>query len=135
MQNEHNECFLKFQGAEIRQDANSDPGLLLGKDTFTHVEFNGTFHIANGTDDDFAGIVFNYQSNKRFIVIGWKRAGQEYWEKSPFVATAQAGLQVKIVTSDSGPGPKLRNSLWHTGDTANEVSQSHTIATGMLITS
>ena len=93
----------------------------MGPDRFSHVEFSGTFHVANGTDDDFAGIVFNYQSNRRFVVVAWKKSRQEYWKKSPFVATAQSGIQVKIVTSASGPGPKLRNSLWHTGDTANEV--------------
>lgn len=93
----------------------------MGSDTFTHVEFNGTFHVANGTDNDYAGIVFNYQSNRRFIVVGWKMGLEEYWDRSPFVATAQPGIQVKIVTSATGPGTRLRNSLWHTGDTANEV--------------
>ena len=77
--------------------------------------------MANGTDNDFAGIVFNYQSNRKFIVIGWKKTQQEYWDQTPIFATAQAGIQIKTVISASGPGPLLRNALWHTGDTPNEV--------------
>ena len=41
-----------------------NPGLLLSYTRFGHVDYSGTFFIADKLDDDFAGIVFGYQSNR-----------------------------------------------------------------------
>ena len=41
-----------------------NPGLLLSYTRFGHVDYSGTFFIADRSDDDFAGIVFGYQSNR-----------------------------------------------------------------------
>ncbi|KAG7241176.1 hypothetical protein INR49_025919 [Caranx melampygus] len=38
-----------------------------------------------------------------------------------FIAVAEPGIQLKAVKSKSGPGEHLRNSLWHTGDTNDQV--------------
>ena len=100
---------------------NSDPGMLIGKDVFSSVEFNGTLFVDATVDDDIAGIVFNYQSNRRFMLMTWKKANQSFWMNSPFVATAKSGVQIKVVKSKTGPGDMLRNALWHTGDTKRQV--------------
>ncbi|XP_019856518.1 PREDICTED: cartilage oligomeric matrix protein-like isoform X2 [Amphimedon queenslandica] len=104
-------------GAEITQHKNSDPGLLIGMDSFHSVLYTGTFFIEKNSDDDYAGFVFNYQSNKRFIVVMWKKTNQTYWISSPFEANAFAGIQVKVVDSNKGPSTHLRNALWRTGNT------------------
>lgn len=41
-----------------------NPGLLLTYTRFGHVDYSGTFFISDKLDDDFAGIVFGYQSNR-----------------------------------------------------------------------
>ena len=41
-----------------------NPGLLLTYARFGHVDYSGTFFISDKSDDDFAGIVFGYQSNR-----------------------------------------------------------------------
>lgn len=51
----------------------------------------------------------------------WKKNTQTYWQATPFRAVAEPGIQLKLVHSSTGPGQMLRNSLWHTGDTQDQV--------------
>lgn len=109
------------KGAEIVQTENSDPGLAVGYDAFGGVDFEGTFFVDTEIDDDYVGFVFSYQSNKKFYSVMWKKNIQTYWQATPFRASAEPGIQLKLVNSHTGPGQFLRNSLWHTGDTKDQV--------------
>ncbi len=73
----------------MRQLASTGPGILVGKDRLANYEFNGTFFVNTHLDDDYAGFVFNYQSNKRFNLVSWKQYSQSYWKSYPFRAYAQ----------------------------------------------
>ncbi|CAK9821391.1 THBS3 [Anthophora retusa] len=108
-------------GAEIQQLLNSDPGIAIGPDIFSGVDFEGTFFINDGGDDDFVGFVFSYQDNRKFYLVSWKKGDQAYWEPTPFRAVGDRGIFLKLVDSSTGPGPLLRNSLWHNKDTPNQV--------------
>ncbi|XP_043220048.1 cartilage oligomeric matrix protein-like isoform X2 [Amphibalanus amphitrite] len=109
------------QGAEIVQTMNSDPGLAVGFNTFAGVDFEGTFFIDTTVDDDYVGFVFSYQDNKKFYTVMWKKSTQTYWLPTPFRAVAEPGIQLKVVNSSTGPGQMMRNALWHTGDTFDQV--------------
>ncbi|XP_005177429.1 cartilage oligomeric matrix protein isoform X1 [Musca domestica] len=108
-------------GSEIIQTLNSDPGLVVGHDAFGGVDFEGTFYVNDDTDDDYVGFIFSYQSNRKFYIVMWKKNTQTYWHSTPFRASGEPGIQIKLVDSITGPGSMLRNSLWHTGDTKDQV--------------
>lgn len=65
--------------------------------------------------------ICSYQDNRNFYTVMWKKSQQTYWQPTPFRAVAEPGIQIKLVQSETGPGTFLRNSLWHTGDTKNQV--------------
>ncbi|XP_017791439.1 PREDICTED: cartilage oligomeric matrix protein [Habropoda laboriosa] len=109
------------EGAEIQQLVNSDPGIAIGPDIFSGVDFEGTFFVDDNGDDDTVGFVFSYQDNRRFYIVSWKKGQQPYWVPTPFRAVGDPGIFLKLVDSNTGPGPLLRNSLWHNEDTPNEV--------------
>uniref|UniRef100_A0AAG5CPB1 Thrombospondin n=1 Tax=Anopheles atroparvus TaxID=41427 RepID=A0AAG5CPB1_ANOAO len=109
------------KGAEIVQTQNSDPGLAVGYDAFGGVDFEGTFFVDTEIDDDYVGFIFSYQDNHKFYAVMWKKNIQTYWQATPFRASAEPGIQLKLINSNTGPGEMLRNSLWHTGDTKDQV--------------
>ena len=61
------------------------------------MDFSGTLHVATTHDDDFVGIVFSYQSNKKFYLVSWKQREQVYWVMKPLRAEAVAGIQIKVI--------------------------------------
>lgn len=66
-------------------------------------------------------VYFSYQNNHKFYTAMWKKQQQLYWEAQPFRAVGEPGIHLKLVNSHTGPGQMMRNALWHSGDTENQV--------------
>ncbi|XP_066928778.1 cartilage oligomeric matrix protein-like [Clytia hemisphaerica] len=109
-------------GHDVHQALNSDPGIAVAPNQLGSMDFTGTFYVNTKRDDDYIGFIFGYQSSSKFYAVMWKQKNQTYWDTTPFPATATAGVSIKVVNSKSGPGKRLRNALWHTGNTTDEVS-------------
>jgi len=103
-------------GYEAKQTVNSDPGIMVASEKIGDLDFSGTFFVNSDYDDDYLGFIFGYQEDKRFYVVMWKERTQTYWKTSPTYARGQTGIAIKVVNSTTGPGPALRNALWHTGE-------------------
>jgi hypothetical protein len=107
------------QGTEVHQQYDSDPSLLVGQDSFSSVEYTGTLFVDTTVDDDYVGLVFNFQSNRRFMLVTWKQSSQYLWTNPR--AVASAGLGVRVIKSRKGPSRRLVSALWHQDDTRNQV--------------
>lgn len=107
---------------------NSDPALLVGYDSFSSYEYTGTLFVDTAQDDDYIGIVFNYQNNRRFMLVSWKQTTQKYWNNGNL--EGKAGLQIQLIRSSTGPSQALMGALWHSGNTKRQVcpSQHVTVA-------
>lgn len=99
------------QRAEIVHTMNSHPGLAVAFHAFGGVHFEGTFFIDREIDDDNDGFVFSYRDNAHLYIVMWKKAAQTYWQATPFKAVAEPGIQLKLVTSETGQGQVMRNAL------------------------
>ncbi|KAJ7391160.1 hypothetical protein OS493_020190 [Desmophyllum pertusum] len=111
-------------GQEIVQTVNGNPGLLLSDTRFGYVDYSGTFFISDTKDDDFAGIVFGFQSNRHFYVCSWKKKTQSYNLPGdlPYPrSVARQGINLMAIDSSTGPGESLRDALWETGNTINQT--------------
>ena len=67
---------------------------LLGKQSYSEVEYTGVLHINSDRGIDYVGIVFGYQSNKRFYILQWKHQNMNYGNDSYLVGTR--GIQLKV---------------------------------------
>ncbi|XP_035662425.1 cartilage oligomeric matrix protein-like [Branchiostoma floridae] len=101
------------EGAEITQNLNSNPGIVIGTTKFGSVDYRGTFFVNTQIDDDFMGFVFSYQSNSRFYLVSWKQAGDG--------GGGQPGVQLKLVNSTTGPSRDLALALWRAAEVQGQT--------------
>ncbi|KAL4704276.1 hypothetical protein ACJJTC_016294 [Scirpophaga incertulas] len=111
----HRTDFRKYMTVRLDPEA-------VGYEYFGGVDFEGTLFVDTQIDDDYVGFIFGYQNNKRFYVVMWKKNPQTYWQTTPFRAVAEPGIQLKLVNSKTGPGKTLRNALWNTESTPDQVT-------------
>ena len=70
--------------------------ILLGSQRYSGVDYSGVIFVNQRADDDYIGIAFSYQSNRKFYVLMWKQNAQTYWSSRPFTAVAKAAIQLKV---------------------------------------
>jgi hypothetical protein len=91
------------------EDLNNSCSSPIGYQSFSNLKYAGTFYVDTEEDNDFIGIVFGYQSSSKFYAATWKKAGQVYWDRTPFFATSATGMTIKVRSL-----PKLQLSLFST---------------------
>ncbi|XP_071497188.1 uncharacterized protein [Diadema antillarum] len=93
------------------------PVMLIGRDTVGPVDFRCTTFVNGDEGGSYIGLVFGYQSNRKFYVAMWRHSNLN---RNKYVAGIR-GLQIKRVHSSTGPGSTLANALWHSYTTNDEV--------------
>ena len=109
-----------LQHIEVKES--SGPTLLIKDSFFSTFSFTGTIYVNDDEQDGYIGIVFNYWSNRKYVLVAWSKGEGEYTSSTPFVSMRRKGILVKVINSSSGPGPIMRNALWHSGNVTNEVN-------------
>ena len=66
-----------------------------GKQSYSDVEYSGVLHVNTDVGDDYAGVVFGYQNNKRFYVMMWRNENKNYGNTSYLAGTR--GIQIKVL--------------------------------------
>ncbi|CAH1786413.1 unnamed protein product [Owenia fusiformis] len=108
-------------GKEIRQleDAVEKPVMLISKASYETLDYSGTFYVRSDDKDNYIGFVFGYQNNQKFYVVMWQSNNTN--KDLTAYRGGLRGLQIKVVTSSTGPGKALGNALWHSADTPGQV--------------
>ena len=60
---------FKDDGKEIVQKLNSAPGIAVGKERFSGVEYEGTIFVGDPYDDDWVGVIFSFQVSDIYYLI------------------------------------------------------------------
>ncbi|XP_078366394.1 uncharacterized protein LOC144650562 [Oculina patagonica] len=108
-------------GVDVEHVTNTNhPGMLIGSTRYGPVDYSGTIYVKDSEGSDYLGVVFGYQSNRKFYVVMWRRENINFGKADTNAGIK--GLQLKLVDSNTGPGPNLAKALWHSGDTPNEVT-------------
>ncbi|XP_078366293.1 uncharacterized protein LOC144650486 [Oculina patagonica] len=104
---------------EVTNGSSQHPSMLIGKTRYGPVDYTGTLYVKGSESSDYVGVVFGYQSNRKFYVVMWRRENSNFQEQN--YRAGIKGVQLKLVDSNSGPGLALAQALWHSGDTSNQV--------------
>lgn len=65
-----------------------------GATRYGPVDFSGTIYVKDSQGSDYLGVVFGYQSNRKFYVVMWRRENINYGNAD--YNTGIKGLQLKV---------------------------------------
>jgi hypothetical protein len=97
----------------VTQIVNADPSAYLNNLNQTNYTIQGSWKVTTGSDDDFMGFVFGYQSSSKFYLFDWKQLPQ-----NSYSAIASEGFSIKKISADSEAGLSLAD-FWSSTNTTN----------------
>ncbi|XP_071121965.1 uncharacterized protein [Mytilus edulis] len=113
--------WVKGAGREIYQLADTNgPSMLIGSQSYSSIRYSGTIYVRSDIGDNYVGIVFGYNSNRKFYLVSWKTKNYNFDLK-----TYQAGIKginIKVIDSNTGPGIDLAYGLWHSSSKENQTT-------------
>ncbi|CAH3017812.1 unnamed protein product [Porites evermanni] len=104
---------------EVTNTSSKHPSMLIGSPRYGPVDYSGAIYVKGSEGSDYVGVVFGYQSNRKFYVVMWRKENSNF--ESSNVNSGIKGLQLKLVDSNQAPGVGLAQAIWHSGDTSNLV--------------
>ncbi|KAL5007409.1 hypothetical protein ScPMuIL_016215 [Solemya velum] len=112
---------ITARGIQISQNAESEiPVMLIGDQRYGAIEYSGTWYVNSDKGDNYIGFVFGYVSNRKFYAVIWRGDNQNYGGGA--YRGGIKGPQIKLVDSATGPSSTLSNAIWHSADTADQVT-------------
>lgn len=112
---------LTNKGRDIEQvQKTSRPSMLIGNQRYGEISYSGVMFVNEiNVTGDYIGLVFGYQSNKKFYLLLWRHNNDNYLHNT--YKAGIKGIQIKLINSTTGPSDFLTNALWHSGDTQDQV--------------
>ncbi|XP_071850679.1 uncharacterized protein [Apostichopus japonicus] len=112
------EWLINDNGKDIRHINDTEmPSMLIGLNGYGPVDYSGTWYVNGDMGENFMGIVFGYQSNRKFYLVLWKHDNGN----NPNYSPGLRGIQIKKVASSSGPSSTLANAIWYAQSTTGET--------------
>ena len=68
--------------------------LIKGATRYGPVDYSGTIYVKDSQGSDYLGVVFGYQSNRKFYVVMWRRENINYGNAD--YNAGIKGLQLKV---------------------------------------
>lgn len=68
--------------------------LALGSTRYGPVDYSGTIYVKDSEGSDYLGVVFGYQSNRKFYVVMWRRENINFGKADTNAGIK--GLQLKV---------------------------------------
>ncbi len=68
--------------------------LFVGKTRYGPVDYTGTLYVKGSESSDYVGVVFGYQSNRKFYVVMWRRENSNFQEQNDRAGIK--GVQLKV---------------------------------------
>lgn len=103
----HPQLEFRSSGTEIEVMTNFGSTLVVGRDVFGGVDFEGLVYVNSiASQRGHLGLVFSYQSNRKYFVVLWRKRSGKFNQ-----ARGEAGIELKLVDENSADSAK--------GDTLN----------------
>ena len=101
--NSKDNTYLQTKGREkkkTRGEVNSDiwkSNFTTGRTRYGPVDYSGTLYVKGKDGSDYIGVVFGYQSNRKFYVAMWRRENLNFANSN--INAGIKGLQLKVTNT------------------------------------
>ena len=68
--------------------------LVVGSTRYGPMDYSGTMYVKDSEGSDYLGVVFGYQSNRKFYVVMWRRENINFGKEDTNAGIK--GLQLKV---------------------------------------
>lgn len=74
---------------------------VVGSTRYGPMDYSGTMYVKDSEGSDYLGVVFGYQSNRKFYVVMWRRENINFGKEDTNAGIKGLQLKVREVQSTS----------------------------------